>query len=214
MFRRIFWILIVLLLACSPFSLARDKYVSTKKQTWSLASGGNIELRARFGDLRVVPTDDHVVSITYTMRSNHESFFRNVELDSQGNSSRVMLKLNAPHNGSVDVELKVPAQSDLFLRISAGDIKVGAVKGNKDIETHAGDIEIVLPEHSDLGLVDASTHAGDVTAPFGKPHGWIGGSLRYEGSGHYRLHAHTFAGDVQLREQETTSADSCPCPQK
>ena len=214
MFRRILWLLVLLLLACVPFLHARDRYSVTKTQTWSLESGGQVELRARFGDLRVIPTNDPEVSITYTMHSNHEGFLRNVELDSQGSASKVVFKLRAPHNGSVDVELKVPAQSDLFLRVSAGDIRVGAVEGNKDVETHAGDIDIVLPEHSDLGLVDASTHAGDVRAPFGKPRGWIGGSLRYEGSGHYRLHAHTFAGDVQLHELATTSADSCPCPRK
>jgi|SRR5215470_292549 len=214
MIRRILWVVLLLLLSCAPFLHARDKYSVTKTQTWSLQSGGQVELRARFGDLRVVPSDDPQVSITYTMHSNHKAFLRNVELDSQGSPSKVVFKLRSPHNGNVDIELKVPAHSDLFLRVSAGDIRVGAIEGNKDVETHAGDIEIILPEHPDLGIVDASTHAGDVSAPFGKPRGLIGGSLHYAGGGRYRLHAHTFAGDVQLHEQEATSASICPCPKK
>src|SRR5208282_5257020 len=34
-------------------------------------------------------------------------------------------------------------------------------------------------------------------------HGWIGNSLSYQGTGSYRLHAHTLAGDVTFREPKT-----------
>jgi len=54
--------------------------------------------------------------------------------------------------------------------------------------------------------VDASTHAGDVAAPFGQPHGWIGNSLKYQGTGAYRIHAHTLAGDVRLHKLEAVES--------
>jgi hypothetical protein len=77
-----------------------------------------------------------------------------------------------------------------------------------DVETRAGDILISLADHADLGPVDASTHAGDVNAPFGKPHGWIGSKLDYNGGGKNRLHAHTFAGDIDLQQSAMDRADS------
>lgn len=47
---------------------------------------------------------------------------------------------------------------------------------------------------------------GLAQSPFGKPHGWIGNSLSYQGTGSYRLHAHTLAGDVTFREPKTTES--------
>jgi DUF4097 and DUF4098 domain-containing protein YvlB len=110
----------------------------------------------------------------------------------------------------MDVELRIPAHVNLYVRVSAGDVSIDPVEGSLDVETHAGDIRIKLPEHMDLGMVDASTHAGDVNAPFGKPHGWIGGKLEYDGGGKYRIHAHTLAGDIDLEESSVNRADSGP----
>jgi hypothetical protein len=173
------WLVVLLVLV--PLCFANDKYSETKTQSWNIADGAKLDVQLRYGDLRVVSTDDARLSISYTTHSNHADFSRKVEARFLVTPNDAALKLTAPRSGSVDVELRVPARTNLHVRVSAGDVSIDPVEGSLDVETHAGDIRIKLPEHVDLGLVDASTHAGDVNAPFGRPHGWIGSKLDYDG---------------------------------
>lgn len=202
----------LLLLALVPLSRASDQYTQTATQSWDFAPGGRIELHMLCGDLRIVPANDSRISLSYTMHSNHPDFIRKVKPEFEVTASDAILRLEAPRNGNIDVELKVPARSDLYVRVFAGDISVGQIEGNQNVETHAGDIAIQLPEHLNYGRVDASTHAGDVSAPFGKTRGWIGSSLEYDGGGKYRVHAHTFAGDIGFEEPESAKLEEpCKC---
>lgn len=203
--------LATLLLILTPLCYARNHYTEAREQTWDFSAGGRIEVHLSYGDLKVSPADDNHISIRYTMQSEHADFIPKVTTKFEVTPSSALLRVGGPHDGSIDVELKVPAQSNLYLRVSAGDIVVGPTEGEKNVETHAGDIVIDLPQHFDVGTVDASTHAGDVTAPWGKPHGWIGGSVKYAGGGKYSIHAHTFAGDIDLKEAEGMEAQKCPC---
>lgn len=197
----------LLVLAVVPWSVADDHYKQTATQSWDFVQGGRIELHLHYGDLRVVPTNDTRISLRYTMHSNHSGFIRKVVPDFEVTAANATLRIEAPRDGNVDVELAVPSRSDLYVRVSAGDISLGSIDGNQNVETHAGDIQIHLPEHLNLARVDASTHAGDVFAPFGKAKGWIGNSLKYDGGGQYRVHAHTFAGDIGFVVAETAQTD-------
>ena len=188
----------LVLLALVPFCHGDDKYSKTDTQSWHFVPAGQVELRVRYGDVHISPAQDSQISITYTLHSNHTDFIHKVEPRFEVKGSNATLTLKAPRKGAVDVDLKVPAQTDVYLRLSAGDVTLGPIEGNKDVETHAGDIDIDVAREASYGPVDASTHAGDVAAPFGKPHGWIGNSLKYQGAGAYRIHAHTFAGDVRF----------------
>jgi len=199
MFQRI----ALVLLALVPFCHGNDNYSKTNTQSWEFSPAGQVDLRVRYGDVHIVPADDSHLTIAYTMHSNHADFIQKVEEQFDVKGAKAMLTLKAPHNGGIEVELKVPARTDIYLRLAAGDIRLGPIEGNKDLETHAGDIDVDLVDPASYGPVDASTHAGDVTAPFGKPRGWIGNSLNYQGAGSYRIHAHTLAGDITFHEAAT-----------
>lgn len=194
MWQRLAFVLFLLV----PFCGAADKYQETKLASWDFISGGQVELALRFGQVEVIPSEEPRLTLIYVMRSRHKDFSRKVETQFEVGPAQAKLSLRGPSQGTIDVQLKVPLLTDLYLRVFAGDISVGRIEGSKDVETRAGDIRIFLPQTSDLGSVDASTHAGDVKAPFGKAHGWIGNKLEYQGGGKYRLHAHTFAGDIDI----------------
>jgi len=206
----------VLLLALVALSQASDQYTHQYSQTatqgWDFAQGGKVTLHMRCGDLRILPTSDSRISLSYTMHSNHSDFIGKVKPEFHVTASEANLLLEAPRNGNIDVELKVPARSNLYVRVFAGDISIGQIEGNQDVETHAGDIAIQMPEPVNYGLVEASTHAGDVSASFGKSKGWVGNSLKYDGPGQYRVHAHTFAGDIGFEEPKTAKLEEpCKC---
>jgi len=84
---------------------------------------------------------------------------------------------------------------------------IGQINGNQNVETYAGDILIRVPQQRNYGSVDASTHAGEISAFFGKSKGWIGNSLKYQGQGQYRVHVHTFAGDISFQEPESAQLE-------
>jgi ketosteroid isomerase-like protein len=202
MFRRI----ALVLLALVPFCHGDDKYSKTDMQSWEFGPAGQVDLHVRYGDVHIVAGDDSHLAISYTMHSAHADFIPKVEPHFEVKGGKAVLTLNAPRNGSTEVDLKVPSRTDIYVRLQAGDIRLGPIAGNKDLETHAGDIEVDLVDQESYGPVDASTHAGDVVAPFGKPHGWIGNSLSYQGTGSYRMHAHTLAGDITFRGAKTAES--------
>ena len=61
-------------------------------------------------------------------------------------------------------------------------------------------MSIQVADPAVYGPVDLKVRFGDVSgSQFGDPKGWLGNSLRRDGNGKYRLHAHVFAGDLTLR---------------
>ena len=94
----------LLVLAVAPLTLASDTYTKTVSQSWDFEQGGSVELHMPAGDLRVVPGNDSSISISYTMRSHHPDFVGKVKLAFEVvKSSAAVLRLEAPHNGSVDI---------------------------------------------------------------------------------------------------------------
>lgn len=190
----------VLLLLLAPVSSANSKYSETKTQTWSFAPGGCVELHLKAGDVHVVPAADAThISIRYKMESDHADFVSKVVANFDVTSSNADLRFKSPNDGSVDVELEIPAQTSIFIRVKAGDLTVSGIKGDEDVQAIAGDITVDLPSDTKFYRVDASTRVGDIEdSPFGNPKGWLGGKIHYRGDGKCRLHAHTFAGDISF----------------
>ena len=83
--------------------------------------------------------------------------------------------------------------------MTAGDIRIEDVRGNKDIELHAGDVRIDVGRAEDYNSVDASVWAGDIKAePFNTIKGGLFRSFEWNGHDPYRLHARLKAGDLRL----------------
>ena len=190
----------ILFLALAPVCSANSNYSETKTQTWTFAPGGHVELRLKGGDVHVVPSaDSSHISIRYKMESDHANFASKVRAEFDVTSSNADLRFKSPNDGSVDVELEVPAETSVYIRVKAGDLTVSGIEGDQDIQTIAGDIFFELPTGVKFYRVDASTHVGDIDdSPFGKPKGWLGARIHFLGDGKYRLHAHTLAGDIRF----------------
>jgi hypothetical protein len=85
------------------------------------------------------------------------------------------------------------------VRLTAGNLEIAGIKGDKDIEANAGNLNINVGSSNDWGDVDASVTAGDIHAPaFQAAKGGLFRSLSWKGPGKYRLHAHLTAGDINL----------------
>jgi hypothetical protein len=93
----------------------------------------------------------------------------------------------------------VPRQSDLYVRLSAGELRIDDIRGSKDVELHAGDARIDVGRAEDYNSVDASVWVGDLNAaPFDVFKGGLFRSFDWKGKGSFRLHAKLNVGDLRL----------------
>jgi hypothetical protein len=85
------------------------------------------------------------------------------------------------------------------VRLSAGDIGIRGIEGNKDVECHAADIIIDIGRTQDYRQVNASVRIGDIEAPpISVSKGGFFRSTTWSGTGKYSLHAHVGAGSLTL----------------
>jgi hypothetical protein len=106
---------------------------------------------------------------------------------------------DGPSSKGLRVIIQVPERSDLYVRLTAGDLRLEDIRGNKDIGLHAGDVRIDVGRAEDYHAVHASVWAGDIHAqPFHVTKGGLFRSFDWSGKGPYRLHAKLKAGDLRL----------------
>jgi hypothetical protein len=162
-------------------------------------SGGQLRMHIRSGDLRVIGSDENKIRVNYSGKNASKISDIKVSLKTIGNNAELRVS-GGPHN-DFRIEIQVPKNSGLYLRMPAGHLEVNGLTGDKDVEIHAGDMTLGVGKAEDYGHVDASVNAGDLDAdPFGVSTGGLFRSFDKHGSGKYRLHAHVGAGDLTLRK--------------
>lgn len=169
---------------------------SQREMESSFQPGSKLALHLGGGDYRIRPGAGDKIVVTYSAKD--EGQLKKVKLQIRARNDGSELWLSGPHK-DFQVTIEIPAHTNLWVRQSAGDLEVKGIEGDKDIENHVGDVRLDVTDPAAYGLVDASVHIGDLNAsPFGNPKGWLGGKLRTQGAGQYRLHAHVDIGDLNL----------------
>ena len=156
-------------------------------------SGGRVAITLESGDYEIHASSDNRIHVRW-----NEASGARVKLTTNGNSADLRVE-NTPNN-NFHATIEVPALTDLRVRLTAGDMRVSGIKGDKDIEINAGDLNLSVGSSNDWDRVDASVTAGDINAtPFGGSKGGLFRSFHWQGPGKYRMHVHLTAGDVNLR---------------
>ena len=157
-------------------------------------SGGKVEMTLESGDYEIRPSSDNRIHVRWNEADKGVA----VKLTTNGKSADLRVE-NTPHN-HFHAKIEVPAATDLRIRMTAGDLTVGEIKGDKDIEMNAGDLRVSVGNANDWREVDASVTAGDLNAsPFQARTGGLFRSIKWKGPGKYRLYIHLMAGDVNLQ---------------
>lgn len=160
-------------------------------------SSGDLRLHLRSCDLKIMPSDKNELRVHY--RGKPSADLSNVKLTFQAKDNTGELKIDGGPRSDFSIEIYVPATTSLYLRMFAGDVDINGVHGSKDIEIHAGDLNVGIGDPNDYGSVDASVHAGDLNlSPFGVAKGGLFRSFNQQGKGPYKLHVHTGAGDINI----------------
>jgi hypothetical protein len=199
------WLAVAALLGCCVFVSASSTGTreSLSLSGHAVAQGElapitTLRLHLRDGDYRIVASDSDDITISTDGKNREGAKKVKVLLKRNGESLDITLT-HVPRN-ECQVTIAVPKETNLYARMRAGDLSVDGVAGDKDLELMAGDLTIRGSGAADYGPVDLSVKFGDVHGgEFGVPKGTVGNSLRRDGSGKYKLHAHVFAGDLTLR---------------
>jgi hypothetical protein len=162
----------------------------------AFAPGGQIHMNLSAGEYRISGAKDNRIHVLWRVRNAADLPRVRVQADVKG--AEATLATDGVRNG-FEVEIQVPARSGLRVRLTAGDLTVEGIEGNKDIESHAGDLTIDVGRAEDYSRVDAALWAGDLQAPpFNVSKGGLFRSFEWKGNGAYTLHAHLKAGDLRL----------------
>jgi hypothetical protein len=161
-------------------------------------SGGKLRMYLRSGDFRVVGGADNKITVRITGRNADRATDVRVQLEGSNDSADLTVS-GGPKN-DLEVIIEVPKKTGLFVRMTAGNLELKHVVGDKDAELHAGELIIDVGDAGDYSRVDASVYSGGLEAnPFGESHGGLFRSFHKEGNGKYHLHAHVGAGDLTLQ---------------
>ena len=191
----------LLSLAAAPLCRAHDwRYEETRTDAHDFVAGGMLHVHLSVGDVHVRRGADNKIRLRYTVKSRREGNVKeaHADLDVRGNDAK--LEFHAPSGGNTefDVELEVPASTNLDVHAKVGDVIVEDVEGDKDLDLGVGDIRL-SGDRSSYRLVHASAGIGDVNGDgYGETSGWLGKTLKYRGEGKYELRARVGVGDISL----------------
>lgn len=165
-----------------------------KNTEQSFPSGGKLEMQLSAGDYEIVGADAARIRVTST---GAEADQVKVSVEIQNASGRISVKTN--HSNNIHVRIELPKRTSVIVRLSAGDLNMKGLIGDKDVEMHAGDVQVDVGDPDSYGQIDASVHTGDLNAQaFGVVKDGLFRSFNQKRNGQYRLHAHVGAGDLRL----------------
>ena len=156
--------------------------------------GGQIRLDLSAGDYTITGTPADTLRIRWRTRHSDDR----VRATAEVRGTKANVRVNGPRN-DFHVTIEVPQRSDLDLDLSAGDLKIRGIEGNKALSMWAGDVTIEAGSTDLYRRVDASVRFGDLDARlFGVSKGGIFRSFNWTGKGKYTVRASLFAGDLKL----------------
>lgn len=164
-----------------------------------LHAHGSLTIDSRPAGIEVVGTEKEAVHVTC---SGDDASIEHVKLRFAGASGTGKLTVSGergPHN-NLKIRVEVPRRTNLRIEMSAGQVNVNDVDGDKDIELYAGQITISSSHEWDYRRVDASVDIGQVNASaYGvNKGGFFRSFTRKSKGGEYLLHAHVMTGQIDL----------------
>ena len=193
---RVVLLLVVAIFVVVEPLIAQDSDQARVKEEF--VSSGSIRMHLEAGDYTIEGTDTTEIVASYRARNADELKKIKVTIKTSGANAELRVT-GTPHN-DFHATIEVPRLSNLWTRLSAGDLSIKGVEGDKDVECHAGDVDIEVAHPEDYRHRDASVMAGTIDASaFNISKDGLFRSFRQDGEGKYRLHVHLAAGDVTLR---------------
>jgi len=191
--RSISVLVVVILLGVVP--PAWTQAVNERSSVFDLAAGRKIRMDLEAGEYAIKGSPDEKVRVTWVA-------------DRSRDAEKVKVRFTAtPDGGALDMKdtrnahitIHVPARSDVRINISAGELSVSGIEGNKDIELKAGELRVNVGDPAAYRDVSSSVSIGEINAgPFHANKDGFFRSFQHVGQGKYSLRAVVGVGEVNL----------------
>lgn len=166
-------------------------------------SGGQLRMHIRSSGVRISGSNENKIVVRFSAPSRDA--FGDVRVQLKQDGSRGDLDIAGGPSNNFQIDIDIPRQSDLYVRMFAGELDIDHVDGNKDLVIHAGQLDVSLPDANDYGPVKTSVTTGDLEASvFGVSKAGLFRSFRSDtvphksSAGKYFLYAHVGAGELDI----------------
>jgi len=188
------------------FSLYASSQDVTK--TFDVAQGGNLDLDAVFGAIRVKSIPSEQVEIRVVFSDADSNYQEKYKVDFEQNGSYINVKSSFDDDSiwfwqrrkrpRVKFEIKVPEQFNLDLKTSGGSISVTSLSGNVFCKTSGGSIQV----DQIMGNVELRTSGGSISLEScqGQAVAKTSGGSIYIGKVRGEVRAHTSGGGISVDE--------------
>lgn len=184
-------------LAVVPFVPQEQQAAAQQAVERAFRAGGQVHLDLSAGAYTVRGVPEDTIEVRWRGRTPEDTARGHAEIAVDGSSATI--RTRGPKD-RFQVEIDLPARTDIDLNLSAGDLKVRGLEGSKSVSVWAGDVLVEVGNPDQYRRVEASVRLGDLTmTPFGM--GNTGGIFRkrsWSGSGQHSIKATLFAGDLKL----------------
>jgi hypothetical protein len=161
------------------------------------ARAGIVRMKLAAGDYKIEGSKDEKIRVEW--RADRAEQAANLKAEAEIRGTTAVISTSGFKNG-IHFSIAVPARSDIDIELTAGDLEVRGIEGNKRVETWAGDVNVEVGRTEQYGSVEASVRAGDLNArAFNVSKGGLMRSFSWKGKGPYSLSVKLFAGDLTLR---------------
>jgi hypothetical protein len=159
-----------------------------------------LTVHSRPAGLEIVGTDQSAIHVSCTLGDEGDA--QRIRIRFHGNQDDKTLTIAGDllKGNNLRVRIEVPRKTSLRVDMSAGEIKVEEIAGDKDIDLYAGRIAISSTHPWDYRSVDVSVSIGAVKAPvYGtEKGGFFRGITKETAGGEYSLRAHVLTGEIEL----------------
>lgn len=164
-------------------------------------AGGRIRMDLSAGEYRIEASQEDRIRMHWVSDDRKR---RRPIIQAEVHGTEATLSTDGPTR-KFRVRIEVPKRSDLHVRLTAGDLALRGIEGDKDIELHAGELDIDVVRPEDYRRVEATVWAGELQAmPFNVMKEGLFRSFNWTGQGKYRFRAHLKAGEMRMSSSGTT----------
>lgn len=189
-------IVLAVCLTVAGFQVAHQDRAASDSLERTFAAGGRITMDLSAGEYRIEGGRADRLKIDWSARDARRLRKSDVRAEIQGTEARITT--DGPGN-HFRVAIEVPSRSNLYIRLTAGELALRGIDGDKDVELHAGELDLDVGRAEDYGSVDAGVWAGELQATaYRISKEGLFRSFEWRGPGKYRLHAHLKAGEMRL----------------
>jgi hypothetical protein len=177
-------------------SQARQDSTTSNALERAFVANGRIRMDLSAGQYRISGNSDNRIRVAWTVRDPAQLSSVRARADVRGSDATITT--DGPQN-NFRVTIDIPMRADLLVRLTAGELTIEHVQGNKDVSSHAGELDIYTGNPADYRRVEASVWAGELhVGPFGRDTEGLFRSFDWTGKGPYTLNAHLKAGELRL----------------